>query len=101
MKIGPQYSAKGLSEGIHWHINKGIKIEYIAGTRDRESIPWVKYTDLKSGKVKIFMDEENPIDKKAMDSLEHRTMDCMDCHNVLHINIYQHQTLLIMPLFPV
>ncbi|MEI6059682.1 MAG: NapC/NirT family cytochrome c, partial [Bacteroidota bacterium] len=21
MKIGPQYSAKGLSEGIHWHIN--------------------------------------------------------------------------------
>jgi nitrate/TMAO reductase-like tetraheme cytochrome c subunit len=81
MKIGPQYSAKGLSEGIHWHINKGIKIEYIAGTRDRESIPWVKYTDLKSGKVKIFMDEENPIDKKAMDSLEHRTMDCMDCHN--------------------
>jgi nitrate/TMAO reductase-like tetraheme cytochrome c subunit len=41
MKIGPQYSAKGLSEGIHWHINKNIKIEYIAGTKDRESIPWV------------------------------------------------------------
>lgn len=81
MKIGPQYSAKGLSEGIHWHINKNIKIEYIAGTSDRESIPWVKYTDLKTGKVKIFMDEENPIDKKAMDTLENRTMDCMDCHN--------------------
>ncbi len=81
MKIGPQYSAKGLSEGIHWHINKGFKIEYIAGTRDRESIPWVKLTDLKTGKVKIFMDEENPVDRKAMDTLEHRTMDCMDCHN--------------------
>ena len=81
MKVGPQYSAKGLSEGIHWHINKSIKIEYIAGTSDRESIPWVKYTDLKTGKVKIFTDEENPIDKKAMDSLEHRNMDCMDCHN--------------------
>ena len=81
MKIGPQFSAKGLSEGIHWHINKNVKIEYIAGTRDRESIPWVKYTDLKTGKVKIFMDEENPVDKKAMDSLEKRTMDCMDCHN--------------------
>jgi len=51
MKIGPQYSAKGLSEGIHWHINKNIKIEYIAGTKDRESIPWVKLTDLKTGKV--------------------------------------------------
>ncbi len=81
MKIGPQYSAKGLSEGIHWHINKGFKIEYIASTRDRESIPWVKLTDVKTGKVKIFMDEENPIDQKAMDTLEHRTMDCMDCHN--------------------
>jgi len=81
MKIGPQYSAKGLSEGIHWHINKNFKIEYIAGTKDRESIPWVKLTDLKTGKVKIFVDEENPLDKKAMDSLEHRTMDCMDCHN--------------------
>jgi nitrate/TMAO reductase-like tetraheme cytochrome c subunit len=81
MKIGPQYSVKGLSEGIHWHINKGYKIEYIASTRDRESIPWVKLTDMKTGKVKIYMDEENPIDKKAMDTLEHRTMDCMDCHN--------------------
>ncbi len=81
MKIGPQYSAKGLSEGIHWHINKNFKTEYIAGTSDRESIPWVKLTDLKTGKVKIFMDEENPIDQKAMDTLEHRTMDCMDCHN--------------------
>lgn len=27
------------------------------------------------------MDEENPVDRKAMDTLEHRTMDCMDCHN--------------------
>jgi nitrate/TMAO reductase-like tetraheme cytochrome c subunit len=81
MKIGPQYSAKGLSEGIHWHINKNVKIEYIASTTDRESIPWVKYTNLKTGEVKIFIDEENPIDKKAMDSLENRTMDCMDCHN--------------------
>jgi len=81
MKIGPQFSAKGLSEGIHWHINKGYKIEYVASTKDRESIPWVKLTDVKTGKVKIFIDEENPLDKKAMDSLEKRTMDCMDCHN--------------------
>jgi nitrate/TMAO reductase-like tetraheme cytochrome c subunit len=81
MKIGPQYSANGLSEGIPWHINKNVKIEYIASTTDRESIPWVKYTNLKTGEVKIFIDEENPIDKKAMDSLENRTMDCMDCHN--------------------
>jgi len=80
MKIGPQHSAMGLSEGIHWHINKNLKIEYIAGTRDRESIPWVKLTNLKTGEVKIYMDEENPLDKAAMDTLEKRSMDCMDCH---------------------
>lgn len=81
MKIGPEHSAMGLSEGIHWHINKNFKIEYIAGTKDRENIPWVKLTNLKTGEVKIFMDEENPVDKVAMDTLEKRSMDCMDCHN--------------------
>jgi len=80
MKIGPQHSAMGLSEGIHWHINKGFKIEYIASTKDRESIPWVKLTNLKTGEIKIFMDEDNPVDKAAMDTLEKRSMDCMDCH---------------------
>ena len=28
MKIGPEHSALGLSEGIHWHINPDVKIEY-------------------------------------------------------------------------
>ena len=83
MKVGPEYSTFGLSEGIHWHINPDVKIEYIASTNDRESIPWVKYTNLKTGKVQIFEDSENKLDKKGMDSLKvnTRTMDCMDCHN--------------------
>ncbi len=81
MKIGPNYNALGLQEGIHWHINPDVRIEYIAGTRDRESIPWVKYTNVKTGVVKIFQDEDNMLEPKAMDTLEHRTMDCMDCHN--------------------
>ena len=81
MKIGPSYSALGLREGIHWHINPDIKIEYVAGTKDRETIHWVKYTNLKTGIVKIFQDEENTLEPKALDTLEHRTMDCMDCHN--------------------
>ena len=81
LKIGPEHSAMGLTEGIHWHINKDFKIEYIAGARDREVIPWVKLTNLKTGEVKIYTDEDNPIDQAAMDTLEKRTMDCMDCHN--------------------
>lgn len=81
MKIGPEQSAHGLSEGIHWHINKDYKIEYAASTRDRENIPWVRLTNVKTGEVKIYMDEENPIEQAALDTLEMRSMDCMDCHN--------------------
>lgn len=81
MKIGPEHSAMGLSEGIHWHINKDFKIEYAASSNDRENIPWVRLTNVKTGEVKIYMDEENPVDKAALDTLEMRKMDCMDCHN--------------------
>ena len=81
MKIGPKNSAFGLKEGIHWHINKDIKIEYVATTDDREAIPWVRYTDLKSGEFTIFQDSNAVLDQKALDTLEIRTMDCIDCHN--------------------
>jgi hypothetical protein len=81
MKIGPEHSAMGLTEGIHWHINQNFKIEYVSNSEDRESIPWVRMTNLKTGEVKTYMDEENPLDKKALDTLEKRRMDCMDCHN--------------------
>ncbi len=81
MKIGPSFSAHGLREGIHWHINPDVSIEYVASTTDRETIPWVKYTNMKSGEVQIFRDKDNPLAEKALDSLEHRSMDCMDCHN--------------------
>jgi nitrate/TMAO reductase-like tetraheme cytochrome c subunit len=81
MKIGPEFKSMGNSEGIHWHINKNFKIEYVSDERNRESIPWVKLTNLKTGEIKIFKDEENPIELKILDTLEKRTMDCMDCHN--------------------
>jgi len=81
MKVGPNYSAFGLKEGIHWHINPNMRIEYKASADDRESIPWVKFTNLKTGEVKIFNDTDNILSKRAMDSLPTRTMDCMDCHN--------------------
>ena len=81
MKIGPSMTALGLREGIHWHINPDVRIEYIANSDTRESIPWVKYTNLKTGEVSIYNDEENTLDKKGMDTLPIRSMDCMDCHN--------------------
>lgn len=81
MKIGSSNSALGLQEGIHWHINPNVKIEYKATDKQRQQIPWVRYTNTKTGQVSVYLDRNQNIDPKALDTLETRTMDCMDCHN--------------------
>lgn len=81
MKIGAQYSALGLEEGIHWHINPNVRIDYIAADNQNLEIPWVRYTDIKSGKVVTYIDEDNPIQETDIKDRATRTMDCMDCHN--------------------
>ena len=81
MKIGPEHSAQGLSEGIHWHINEDIIVEYIASSHDREYIPWVRYINKATGDTVIYNDIYESLDSEAVDTLEVRTMDCIDCHN--------------------
>ncbi len=81
MKIGASMSALGLQEGIHWHINPDVKIEYVASNATRDSIPWVRYTNLKTGEVSIYQDQEGNLTSSQLAAMETRTMDCMDCHN--------------------
>jgi hypothetical protein len=81
MKIGAQEPALGYRSGIHWHINPGVKIEYIAADRGHQKIPWVKYTNLETGSVKFFQDPDSPMSEKEIDSSAIQTMDCIDCHN--------------------
>jgi hypothetical protein len=81
MKIGPTYSALGLNEGIHWHINPNVKIEYITTDKKNQVIPWVKYTNLKTGEVHIYNDSNDKLEPGAFDSLKINVMDCIDCHN--------------------
>jgi nitrate/TMAO reductase-like tetraheme cytochrome c subunit len=81
MKIGSEYHALGQAEGIHWHINPHVRIEYLAAQEDRQVIPWVKYTNLETGEIRTYQDEENPIDTSMMEFENIRTMDCIDCHN--------------------
>ncbi|MBN2173841.1 MAG: NapC/NirT family cytochrome c [Bacteroidales bacterium] len=81
MKTGPTYSALGLQEGIHWHINPNVKVEYIATDTVRQNLPWVRFTNLKTGEVKVFEDEENKLTEEQIAAAEIREMDCMDCHN--------------------
>jgi hypothetical protein len=81
MKTGPAYSALGLEEGIHWHINPDVKVEYFSTDSVREEIPWIRYTNLKTGEVKIFERDSAKNSNLQLGSNEIREMDCMDCHN--------------------
>lgn len=78
---GPSYSALGQEEGIHWHINPKVKIEYKSDLDDKSSIPWVKYTNLETGEETIYLDSENPLSDTELSDLDTKTMDCIDCHN--------------------
>ncbi len=80
MKIGAPHAALGLQEGIHWHINPNVRIEYKAADEEREVIPWVKYTNLQTGEEVIYQDQYSDLDENQLDSLETRLFDCMDCH---------------------
>ncbi len=81
MKTGPEYSGLGLVEGIHWHINPEVNIEYISENDKRENITYVRYTNRATGEVTIYRDEENPVSDSLINASDKRTMDCIDCHN--------------------
>jgi hypothetical protein len=81
MKTGPEYSGLGLSEGIHWHINPAVKIEYISENDKREIITYVKYTDKNTSEEIIYRDEYNQVTDSLISASSTRTMDCIDCHN--------------------
>ncbi len=81
MKTGPAHKALGLMSGIHWHVNPEVKIEYVSANFKRDTIALVKYTNLKTGKVFTYRDTANVYTNTQIDTLEHRVMDCIDCHN--------------------
>lgn len=81
MKTGPENTGMGLTEGIHWHINPNVNIEYISDNDKRENITYVKYTNKSTGKVKIFRNDSNPISDSLLSVSKTRIMDCIDCHN--------------------
>ncbi len=81
MKIGAEHPALGLREGIHWHINPDVRVEYIAADEEREKLPWVRYLNLKSGEEVIYQDRESPLDAADIQNKKIRVMDCIDCHN--------------------
>jgi nitrate/TMAO reductase-like tetraheme cytochrome c subunit len=81
MKTGPESIGLGHIEGIHWHINPDVRIEYISENDEWENIFYVKYTQVSTGKQVIYRDENNPAEDSLINVSRARTMDCIDCHN--------------------
>ena len=81
IKTSSKQTSHGIEKGIHQHISPDVKIEYKTSSADRQIIPWVRYTNTKTGETEIFTDSENMMSQEQLDSLETRVMDCIDCHN--------------------
>ncbi len=78
MNVGGGDPTHGPVGGIHWHMNVGNKVEYLASDEARQKIPYVRVTELAQGVVTEF---RTPKFTNTVDEASLRTMDCMDCHN--------------------
>ncbi len=81
MKTNSHHRSNNLAEGIHWHINPDVKIEYIAEDESREILPWVRSINLATGDTIVYEDSIFPLDSAVLANAQPREMDCMDCHN--------------------
>src|SRR4051794_18131184 len=77
MKVGGGDPTHGPVGGIHWHMNVGNKIEYVASDEARQKIPWVRVTDAQG----IVTEFRSPRFTNSVNESAVRRMDCMDCHN--------------------
>jgi hypothetical protein len=69
------------SVGIHGrHLNDHSRVQYISTDRQRQVIPEVDYLD-DSGKTVAFISTDAKATPQELAAGEHRTMDCVDCHN--------------------
>jgi cytochrome c2 len=75
---GPSWQG---SVGIHGHhLADNARIRYISTDAGRQTIPVVYYTD-DQGKTTEFISSDAKPTQQQLDKGEHRTMDCVDCHN--------------------
>ena len=79
MKVGGPTSHG--SVGIHGrHLDEGSRIQYVSIDAGRQVIPVVYYTD-ETGKTVEYVSSDIQATKAQLAAGEHRTMDCIDCHN--------------------
>lgn len=78
--VGGANPNKGPVGGIHWHMIVSNRMEYIATDESRQTIPWVRVTNLKTGASTVYQSKDNPLTPQQK-TLPVRVLDCIDCHN--------------------
>ncbi len=80
IKTGGGDPATGAPEGIHWHMNIGNKIDYVAADDKRQVIPYIHVEDLQ-GRVTEYYAKDSTLNKDQIAKAPRHHMDCVDCHN--------------------
>ena len=80
MKIGSAGDLAAESHGIHWHVDPGNEITYLAADWPRSIIPEVTQKTADGG-VLVYRDSDAEEQIANASHLQERVMDCIDCHN--------------------
>jgi mono/diheme cytochrome c family protein len=80
MKIGSAGDLAAESHGIHWHVDPGNEITYVAADWARSIIPEVKQKTADSAQI-VYRDSQADDQIANATHLQERVMDCIDCHN--------------------
>ncbi len=81
IKVGGGSPETGLTSGIHWHTFIHNRIEYIARDERRQDIPWVRATNLSTGRQTVYQNTDEPLSDEELAAATVHIFDCMDCHN--------------------
>jgi len=80
IKTGGGDPTTGVPSGIHWHMNIGNRIDYVAADEKRQIIPYVRVEDMQ-GRVTEYYAKDSTLSKDQIAKADRHHMDCVDCHN--------------------
>ena len=64
LKTGGGDPRTGTAHGIHWHMNIGAVVHYVARDGERQDIPWVEVTDKATGEIRVYESQSSPLTMK-------------------------------------
>jgi nitrate/TMAO reductase-like tetraheme cytochrome c subunit len=80
IRTGGGDPATGEPEGIHWHMNIGVHVQYVAADEQRQIIPYVRVEDLQ-GRVTEYYAKDSTMTREQIAKAPRHKMDCIDCHD--------------------